>query len=134
MASTDSKINERMSNKYSKSASKANGTGKKTTTAQNAEQAQTLIGEQVGKAKTALKNQIKQEIVGGAIKEAFAELAAGDFGDIACQYLEVISDFTESLETSTLAIEAYENQSNFLLNPSEQRSESELKEVVLLGN
>lgn len=124
---TDKKYTDRVNGKATTAK-----TATKTTTAHNAEQAQGLIQEQVGKAKNALKNQIKQEIVGGAIKEAFAELAQGDFGDIASQYLNVISDFTESIESTSLAIEAYEYQPNFLLTGSEQKSESEQKEVVLL--
>lgn len=116
------------------SANTTNTTGKTSktaTTAHNAEQTQNLIGEQVSKAKTALKNNIKREIVGGAVREAFAELAAGDFGD-ASEYLDIISDFTESIESSSLAIEAYECKGNFLLEGSSQKSESEQNEVVLL--
>lgn len=124
---TDKKYTDRV-NGNGKTATKAT----KTTTQSNAEQTQNLIGEQVNKAKTALKNNIKREIVGGAVREAFAELAQGDFGD-ATEYLNIISDFTESIESSSLAIEAYEC-SNFLLSPSSQKSESELKEVVLMEN
>lgn len=133
MANADKKYTEKYSNGNGKASAGANAGKGKTTTQVNAESTQSLIQEQVNSAKNALKNNMKREIIGGAIRECFAELAQGDFGD-ASAYLDIISDFTESIESNSLAIEAYECKGNFLLNASEMKSESELKEVVILEN